>query len=55
MSETNYIGLDVHKETISIAVLNDNGKLVMEYLFTVWVRGVMTRTRKPLDKFRYFG
>jgi transposase len=30
MSEINYIGLDVHKETISIAVLNGNGKLVME-------------------------
>ena len=25
-----YIGLDVHKEAISIAVLNDAGKLVME-------------------------
>jgi len=29
-SETKYIGLDVHKETISIAVLNGSGKLVME-------------------------
>src|SRR5205807_9500902 len=25
-----YIGLDVHKETISIAVMNGEGKLVME-------------------------
>ena len=25
-----YIGLDVHKETISIAVMNGDGKLVME-------------------------
>jgi hypothetical protein len=25
-----YIGMDVHKETISIAVMNGNGKLVME-------------------------
>ena len=30
MSDINYIGLDVHKETISIAVLNGRGKLVME-------------------------
>jgi hypothetical protein len=25
-----YIGMDVHKEAISIAVMNDDGKLVME-------------------------
>jgi hypothetical protein len=25
-----YIGMDVHKETISIAVMNGEGKLVME-------------------------
>ena len=29
-SNIKYIGLDVHKEAISIAVLNDTGKLVME-------------------------
>ena len=29
-SEIKYIGLDVHKETISIAVLDGSGKLVME-------------------------
>jgi hypothetical protein len=29
-SDTKYIGLDVHKEAISIAVLNEAGKLVME-------------------------
>ena len=30
MDNTKYIGMDVHKETISIAVLNSSGKLVME-------------------------
>jgi len=30
MDNTKYIGMDVHKETISIAVLNSAGKLVME-------------------------
>jgi len=30
MDSTKYIGMDVHKETISIAVLNSVGKLVME-------------------------
>jgi transposase len=30
MDKTKYIGMDVHKEAISIAVLNSSGKLVME-------------------------
>ena len=30
MDKTKYIGMDVHKEAISIAVLNFSGKLVME-------------------------
>ena len=32
MDSVKYIGMDVHKETISIAVLNSSGKLVMEYV-----------------------
>jgi hypothetical protein len=30
MTSTKYIGMDVHKESISIAVLNSVGKVVME-------------------------
>ena len=30
MDSTKYIGMDVHKEAMSIAVLNSSGKLVME-------------------------
>jgi hypothetical protein len=30
MDSAKYIGMDVHKETISIAVMNSSGKLVME-------------------------
>jgi len=30
MDSTKYIGMDVHKETISIAVMNSAGKLVIE-------------------------
>jgi hypothetical protein len=30
MTSTEYIGLDVRKESISIAVLNSTGKVVME-------------------------
>ena len=32
MDSTKYIGMDVHKETISIAVLNSAGKLVIELI-----------------------
>ena len=30
MDDTKYIGMDVHKESISIAVINSAGKIVME-------------------------
>jgi len=30
MTSTKYIGMDVHKESISIAVMNVVGKIVME-------------------------
>ena len=30
MTSTKYIGMDVHKESISIAVMNAGGKIVME-------------------------
>ena len=30
MTSSKYIGMDVHKESISIAVRNDAGKIVME-------------------------
>jgi hypothetical protein len=30
MTSTKYIGMDVHKESISIAVRNSAGKIVME-------------------------
>ena len=30
MTSTKYIGMDVHKESISIAVMNSAGKVVME-------------------------
>ena len=30
MNDTKYIGMDVHKETISIAVMDGSGKVVME-------------------------
>ena len=30
MGSEKYVGLDVHKDTISIAVMNSAGKLIME-------------------------
>jgi hypothetical protein len=41
-SNVKYIGLDVHKEAIAIAVLNGAGKLVMESI-------VETRASTMLD------
>jgi len=32
MDSTKYVGMDVHKETISIAVMNSVGQLVMEFI-----------------------
>jgi hypothetical protein len=32
MTSAKYIGMDVHKESISIAVMNAAGKMVMESL-----------------------
>jgi hypothetical protein len=31
MDSKKYIGMDVHKESISIAAMNGAGKIVMEY------------------------
>ena len=35
MDSTKYIGMDIHKETISIGVMNSAGKLVMESITKV--------------------
>jgi hypothetical protein len=51
-SDTKYIGLDVHKEAISIAVLNEAGKLVMESIIVALGkarrRGIDEELVKPL-------
>jgi hypothetical protein len=36
MDSTKYIGMDVHKETISIAVMNSAGKLVGASVIDCW-------------------
>jgi hypothetical protein len=38
-SNVKYIGLDVHKEAIAIAVLNGAGKLVMESMDVLQLSG----------------
>ena len=40
MGTTKYIGMDVHKETISVAVLNSAGKLLMESILETKARSV---------------
>jgi hypothetical protein len=41
MTDTKYIGLDVHKESISIAVRNAAGKLVMECVIETKANAIM--------------
>jgi len=43
MTRTQYIGRDVHKESISIAVINAAGKIVMECVS-------VTRERLPYSR-----
>jgi hypothetical protein len=57
MNSRKYIGMDVHKESISIAVRNDAGKIVMECVIETkasmildFINGLspaMRRHRKP--------
>ena len=50
--DTKYTGMDVHKETISIAVMNSAGKLVMTLLqFVQGLRGTLqVMEESELDK-----
>jgi hypothetical protein len=41
-----YIGTDVHKETISIAVMNGEGKVVMESIIETKARRATTPKRR---------
>ena len=57
MDNAKYIGMDVHKETISIAVLNSSGKLVMEWVIETkaitivqFVRGLRGICTSPWKK-----
>jgi hypothetical protein len=43
-----YIGMDVHKESISIAVMNGDGKVVMESVITPMVRRSPAFDAEPL-------
>jgi hypothetical protein len=47
MTSTQYIGMDVHKESISIAVMNDAGKIEAGKTLSFWQR-TFKRTSKVL-------
>jgi hypothetical protein len=44
MDNTKYIGMDVHKEAIAIAVLNAAGKLVMESIIETKANTILDRS-----------
>ena len=57
MTSTKYIGMDVHKESISIAVRNDAGRLVMECVIETkastileFIHGLRGTCMSPLKK-----
>jgi len=39
--EVKYIGMDVHKEAVVIAVLNESGKLVMESIIATKASNIL--------------
>ena len=56
-SNKKYIGMDVHKESISIAVMNSTGKFVMECVIETkasmllqFIDGLRGDVRSPLKK-----
>lgn len=52
MDRTKYIGMDVHKEVISMAVMNGDGKLMMESLIETKAITILQFThglRRALD------
>jgi hypothetical protein len=57
MDSVKYIGMDVHKEAISLAVLNSSGKLVMECIIETKASSILQffegrgeACRSPLKK-----
>jgi hypothetical protein len=57
MNDTKYIGLDVHQATISVAVLDSAGKLVMEAILETkaetilqFIHGLRGRLRVTLEE-----
>jgi hypothetical protein len=57
MSEEKYIGMDVHQATISVAVMDAQGKLIMECLLetkaTTIVEFIQGETVEKLDVIFY--
>jgi hypothetical protein len=45
MNDVKYIGLDVHQATISAALRDSTGKLVMEAILPNWTNCVFERRR----------
>ena len=41
MNSIKYIGLDVHRDTISVAVLNAEGKLVMQLVIATHATAIL--------------
>jgi hypothetical protein len=51
MTSTKYIGMDVHKESISIAVRNSAGKVVMECVIETKASMILQVYRRATRRF----
>jgi hypothetical protein len=47
MSQAKYIGMDVHQATISAAVMDADGKLIMECLLETKAATIVETPRRP--------
>ena len=54
MTSAKYIGMDVHKETISIAVMNAAGKFVMECIIETKASTVLRTTERQRQEVEDF-
>ena len=41
MNSVRYIGLDVHRDTISVAVLNESGRLIQQSVLTTRAAAIL--------------
>ena len=52
MSQEKYIGMDVHQATISVAVMDAGGKLIMECVLETRAATILESSKDCVELFR---